>query len=163
MMKKPVIKNRAAALLVIVFILMVTGCAKPRLNKPQGFAQVKGGVLSEPVYRAVSPEGMLLRVRSVKNYPYMGLEFWGDSLKNQLTNEGYHLSGDRVSFNSGKSDGILYEWILPFGEEDYIYMTAIMLSRRRIIIAESAAEHSVYKKYRESILESLKTVSLGVF
>ena len=151
------------SILMIVSILTISGCAKPRVSKPQGFAEVKDSMFFDPVYKAVSPEGMLFRVRTVKNYPSMELEFWGDSLKNQLMKEGYHLSGEKVSFKLEKSDGILYEWILPYSSDDYIYMTAIMLSGRRIIIAESAAEHTIYKKYRESILESLKTISLGMF
>ena len=162
-MKNLFIKNPVAALIIIFSVLMIDGCAKPRVHKPQGFAEVKSGMFSGQVYKAISPEGMLFRVRSVKNYPFMGLEFWGDSLKNQLIKEGYHQSGDMVRLKSDKSDGILYEWILPYGSDDYIYMTAIMLSGKRIIIAESAAQHTVYKKYRDSILESLKTVSLGLF
>lgn len=162
-MKNLFIKNITSAFLIAGLILVTAGCAKPRVGKPRGFAEVKGGIFSDPVYKAVSPEGMLYRVRTVKNYPAMGLDFWGDTLKNQLINEGYHLSGDGVSLKTDNSDGVMYEWILPYGSSDYIYMTAIILSGKRIIIAESTAQHTVYKKYRGAILDSLKTISLGLF
>jgi hypothetical protein len=156
-------KKLSVFLLIGLFILSAAGCAKPKVDKPKGFAEVETGMFSGPVYKAVSPEGMLYKVRTVKNYPSMELGFWGDSLKNQLIKEGYHLTGEEMDLNTEGSEGVLFEWILPYGNDDYIYMTAVLLSGSRIIIAESAAEHTVYKKYRGSILDSLKTVSLRLF
>ena len=161
-MKTLLTKKFSFGLLIAVSILLAAGCAKPKVDKPQGFAEVETGLFSGAVYKAVSPEGMLYRVRTVKNYPFMELEFWGNSLKNQLIKEGYHLSAEEIDLEAEGSEGILFEWILPYGSDDYIYMTAILLSGKRIIIAESAAEHTVYKKYRGSILDSLKTISLGL-
>lgn len=161
-MKTQLTKKLSVGLLIAVSILLAAGCAKPKVNKPQGFAEVEAGMFSGTVYKAVSPEGMVYKVRTVKNYPFMELEFWGNSLKNQLIKEGYHLTGEEIDLKAEGSEGILFEWILPYGSEDYIYMTAILLSGQRIIIAESAAEHTVYKKYREPILDSLKTISLGL-
>ena len=161
-MKTLLTKKISCGLLIAFSILLAAGCAKPKVDKPQGFAEVEAGLFSGPVYKAVSPEGMLYKVRTVKNYPFMELEFWGDSLKNQLIKEGYYLTDKKTDLKTDASEGYLFEWILPYGSDDYIYMTAILLSGRRIIIAESAAEHTIYKKYRGSILDSLKTISLGL-
>jgi len=106
---------------------------------------------------------MLYRVRKVKNYPEQDLEFWGTALKSHLIKEGYFLKNESVRFQSINSEGVLYEWIMPFANEDYIYLTAITLSRKGIVIAESAAEHMVYKKYRQPILNSLETISLRLW
>ena len=129
---------------------------KPKVEIPEGFAIAK----SRRIYKTISPEGMLYRVRKVKNYPEQDLEFWGTALKSHLIKEGYFLKNESVRFQSINSEGVLYEWIMPFANEDYIYLTAITLSRKEIVIAESAAEHTVYKKYRQPILNSLETISL---
>lgn len=129
---------------------------KPKAELPEGFAKVK----SSWSYQALSPEGMQYRVRTVKNYPEQELEFWGTTLKNHLEKEGYHLMGESSSFQTKDSSGIFYEWLMPYGNTDYIYLTAIMISKDRIVIAESAAEHMIYKRYRESVLNSLATITL---
>jgi hypothetical protein len=129
---------------------------KPKAELPDGFARVKNNWS----YQAVSPEGMQYRVRTVKNYPEQDLEFWTNTLKNHLEKEGYHLLGESSSFQTKNSAGIFCEWLMPYGNADYIYLTAIMISKNRIVIAESAAEYKIYKRYREPVLESLATITL---
>jgi len=129
---------------------------KPKAELPEGFAQVENNWS----YQAVSPEGMQYRVRTVRNYPEQDLEFWTDTLKNHLEREGYHPMGERSSFQTKNSAGICYEWLLPYGNTDYIYLTAILISKNRIVIAESAAQYAIYRNYREPVLESLATITL---
>jgi hypothetical protein len=129
---------------------------KPKVELPDGFAKVK----NRRSYQAVSPEGMQYKVRTVKNYPEQGLDFWGTTLKNHLEKEGYHLMDESSSFKTKDSAGIFYEWLMPYVNTDYIYLTAIMISKKHIVITESAAEYVIYKKYRESVLDSLATISL---
>ncbi len=59
----------------------------------------------------------------------------------------------------GNSNGILFEWVMPFGNKDYIYLTALMVYDKDIVIAEGAGEHTIYTKYRGALLESLKSIS----
>jgi hypothetical protein len=129
---------------------------KPKAELPEGFAAVQ----SRWSYQAVSPEGMQYKVRMVKNYPEQELEFWGATLKNHLEKEGYHLMGESAGFQANDSAGIFYEWLMPYGNTDYIYLIAIMISKNCIVIAESAAEHMIYKKYREPVLDSLETINV---
>ena len=128
----------------------------PKVELPEGFAKVKNSWS----YQAVSPEGMQYKVRTVENYPEQELEFWGTTLKNHLEKEGYHLIGESSSFQTNDSAGIFYEWLMPYGNTDYIYLTAITISKNRIVIAESVAEYVIYKRYREPVLNSLATITL---
>jgi hypothetical protein len=132
---------------------------KPKVDLPEGFAAVQ----SSWSYRAVSPEGMQYRVRTVKNYPEQNLEFWGTTLKNHLEKEGYHGMGERADFSANDSAGVVYEWLMPYGNSDYIYLTAIVVLKDHIAIAESAAEHPIYKQYRKPVLDSLGTISMRRF
>jgi hypothetical protein len=132
---------------------------KPKVDLPEGFAAVQ----SSWSYQAVSPEGMQYRVRTVKNYPDQSLEFWGRTLKNHLEKEGYHPLGEKTGFSANDSTGIAYEWLIPHGNSDYIYLTAIMVFKDHVVIAESAAEHPIYKQYRKPVFDSLGTIGLRRF
>jgi hypothetical protein len=140
----------------LVFLFFIS-CAKPSVETPVGFAEAK----SREFYRAVSPEGMQYILRKVKNYPRKELPFWGETLKNHLLEEGYHLRDDGGSFQSEIGEGMYFEWIVPYGTKDYIYLTAVVVHRKKIFIAEATAEHTIYRKYRNSLLESIKTLSIG--
>jgi len=49
---------------------------------------------------------------------------------------------------------------MPYGNESYIYITAIVVSEKKIAVSEAAAEHTIYYKYREALLESLASMTL---
>jgi hypothetical protein len=101
---------------------------------------------------------MLFRVRSIENEPQKDLSFWGEALQNHLTKEGYRSSREAQSFESGEREGVYYEWILPSGNESYIYLTALLVTDRTITLAEAAAPHPVFSQYRQALLDSLASI-----
>lgn len=143
--------------LILLISLSLFSCANLEVKKPAGFAET----VKKTEYRAISPEGMLYRVRSVDNYPEKDLDFWSKALKNQLAKEGYLLTKDGEEFTAGNQRGVLYEWGVRYGNEDFIYLTAIIIFDKRITIAEAGGEHTIYAKYRQPILESLKSITLN--
>jgi hypothetical protein len=143
--------------LILLISLSLFACTTIEVKKPAGFAET----VSKTEYRAISPEGILYRVRSVDNYPVKNLDFWSKALKNQLATEGYLLTDDGEEFSAGDHRGVLYEWGVRYGNEDFIYLTAIIVFDDRITIAEAGGEHKIYAKYRQSILESLKSITLN--
>jgi hypothetical protein len=132
-------------------LVLTASCSRLSVVPPEGFAELTG----ERSYRAVSPEGMLYRVRSIKNEPRKALSFWGEALENHLIKEGYRLSGEARSFQSGEREGLYYEWVLPYGNESYLYLTALLVTDRTITLAEAAAPHPVFMQYRQALLDSL--------
>jgi hypothetical protein len=140
-----------------VALVLITSCSRIKVSKPEGFAEIK----ERKSYRAVSPEGVLYSVRIARNKPRMDLDFWAKALKNHLVKEGYRiLNEEGESFKTSRTDGILYEWGVPYGNEDYIYLTAIVVSGKTIAIAEAGGEHTNYRSYRTALLESLKTLAI---
>ena len=135
----------------LALMLLAVSCSWISVVPPEGFAELKGG----RSYRAISPEGMLYRVRSIKNEPQKDLSFWGDALENHLSKEGYRSSADAQSFESGDREGLYYEWILPAGNESYLYLTALIVTERTITLAEAAAPHPVFTRHRQALLDSL--------
>ncbi len=138
--------------------LLLVGCSPFSMEDPEGFAPLKQK--GSGVYRAVSPEGMVLTVRTVKPEPEKELDFWKETLYHQLEKEGYEQVGDEQQFETKNSTGVLYLWGLRYGGTDYLYVTAIVEAGKKLLVAESAAEAQVFQKYRESIEKSLSSISI---
>jgi hypothetical protein len=153
------VKKIAAPLVFTAAVLALASCAT-LVQKPEGFAEVSPRQVAATQYKAVSPEGMIFRVRTVKNYPVQTLEFWAEALQNHLEKEGYRGISDGLSFETADNSGMIFEWAMPYGNESYIYLTAIVVSEKRIAVAEAAAEHKIYHRYREALLESLASIAI---
>jgi hypothetical protein len=148
------VKRLCLTLLVPLLLLALAGCGRVRIETPEGFARMAG----RGAYRAVSPEGVVFRVRIEKNDPEMGLEFWSRALRNHLEGEGYRGAGDPLEFTAGTSDGALYSWTVPYGPETWTWLTAFVVEGRRIYVAEAAGEHTLMRRYRPAIERSLESL-----
>lgn len=142
-----------------LFVLTLASCVS-LVQKPEGFAEISPQQVTATQYKAVSPEGMIYRVRTVNNYPVQTLEFWANALENHLEKEGYRSVSDGKSFQAGETPGMFFEWVMPYGNESYIYITAIAVSENKIAVAEAAAEHTIYYQYREALIESLTSITI---
>jgi hypothetical protein len=153
------VKKIIAPIAFAAAVLALASCAT-LVQKPEGFAEVLPWQMAATEYRAVSPEGMIYRVRTLKNYPVQTLEFWAEALQNHLEKEGYRGISNGRSFETGDNSGMIYEWAMPYGNQSYIYLTAIVVSEHKIAVAEAAAEHTIYYQYREALLESLASITI---
>ena len=152
-------KKRIGPIAFAAAVLALASCTS-LAQKPEGFAEVSPWQVAATQYKAVSPEGMIYRVRTLRNYPVQSLEFWASALENHLEKEGYRSISDGQPFEAGESSGMFFEWAMPYGNESYIYITAIVVSEKKIVVAEAAAEHTIYYKYREALLESLASITI---
>jgi hypothetical protein len=149
-------KRITAVLLLAAAVLSLPGCSRIGVKKPEGFAENR----EAGMYRAISPEGVRYSVRIVKNYPQKDLLFWKDALKNHMLKSGYMLIKED-NFNAGTQPGAYFEWGAPYGNQNYIYLTAIIIRDREIAVAEAAGDVKLVSVYRNSLLESIKTVQLN--
>ncbi len=126
-------------------------CMKPYLAvPPDGFAVYKK---PKHEYRAVSSEGVMYRVRHVKNEPFAELKFWHEALKKRMVDAGYRLLSD-TTYESGKKK-VLLELAAPVGYEDYIYLIDIQMYKKSIIIIEASGESLQFEKHRDAILRAM--------
>ena len=144
------------ALVVIPILINIAACKTipANLTTPEGFAEYTA---TEKPYRSITPEGVILRVRSVANEPVQSLKFWSEALEVQLSKSGYILL-ERTTFSSPAGEGVAFEWNAPLNGEDWVYLTAIAVSPEKITIAEAAGEYAHYQDYRETIVESLSSI-----
>ena len=152
--------NKIVAPVALAAAVLALASCVTLVQKPEGFADVLPWQVAASQYKAVSPEGMIYRVRTLKNYPVQTLEFWAQALQNHLEKEGYRKISDGRSFETEDNTGMLFEWAMPYGNESYIYLTAIVVSEKKIAVAEAAAEHTIYDQYREALLESLISITI---
>jgi hypothetical protein len=132
--------------------------AAPRLElqAPEGYALAGPG--KDGSYRALSPEGLPFRVRSFPNEPPKDLKFWEEALRSQLTREGYRSNGEVRAFEAGNLRGSAQEWVVPYGRESHIYLTALLVAGSQILLAEAAGPYKLYVEYRRSLEESLQSI-----
>jgi hypothetical protein len=142
---------------VASLVALLAGCAtvRPVLEGPKGFAPYR----EVTSFRAVSPEGVVLRVRLVANDPPQTLEFWTEALKTQLAGSGYAaVREESVETRTGKAS--LLEWAAPVGEESWIYLTGVAVTPQGIALIEAAGVYASYEKHRAEIIESLRTLEV---
>ncbi|MBN1411357.1 MAG: hypothetical protein JW969_10980 [Spirochaetales bacterium] len=149
-------KNGVRIFLSVVSLVMFFSCSKIDVKKPEGFAEIRGS----NAYSAISPEGVRYNIRYVKNYPQKELLFWKEALKNHMQDSGYMLVKEDT-FSAASKSGAYFEWGAPFGSQNYIYLTAIIIYDREIVIAEAAGEVNLVSQYRNALLESIKTIKLN--
>ena len=143
-------------LLVVAVLLGLGSCATvPSVEVPAGFAAYRD--TAPP--KAVSPEGVGFRLRQVDNDPPQSLEFWGNALQRHLSDAGYLLV-DQEGFVAPAGSGLSFEWAAPVGEEDWLYLVAIVVTADHILIAEAAGSVDRYRLHRESVREALTTMSV---
>lgn len=142
-------------ILTVAVLLFTASCASFRVDLPEGFALIEEGER----FIAVSPEGLRYRVKIEDNYPVKDVEFWKAALVRQLEEEGYAPWGDGEYFDCPAGRGFFIEWNVPYGGETYTYLTGIVPQGDVIYVAESAAEFSIYKTYRDALIESMKSIS----
>ncbi|MCK4515013.1 MAG: hypothetical protein KAU31_07130 [Spirochaetaceae bacterium] len=149
----------AVMLLGMVTAMVVVGCVTPpiAMDTPEGFA-----VFSDTdVVRAISPEGVLVRARTVPNDPAQSLEFWAEALERQLTESGYLLV-EKSNFTIDAGEGVLMEWLAPVSEDDWIYLTAISIVDSQITVVEAAGPTDHYDTYRTAIRKSLESLRIKI-
>jgi len=114
---------------------------------PEGFALIE----KSPELIAISPEGVRLRVRKVKNYPQQSIDFWSDTLEKELFKRGYipvdtALTGDW----GGGSQFQTRLWAVPWGNQDFLYLTGLREDGGKIQILEIAGGAEYVMNYLEN-------------
>ena len=146
-----------ALIVLLAASSLLAGCVTgATVATPQGFASFTDAELSA----AMSPEGVGFRLRTVTNDPPQDLAFWSEAISRHMVDSGY-LPYAQGSFSSPAGDGEALEWMAPVGEDDWVYLTAIVVSGEEIYVAEAAGPTSIYSHHREAVLAALETIAVG--
>jgi hypothetical protein len=141
---------------MVFIMLLFSGCVEKKIMVkeypyPDGFA------VYSRYNRAISPDGVVYRIRKQINKPYAKLSFWKEALKKRMVDTGYIFVKEN-DILSGKKKGYLIELTAPYGEEDYTYLISIFLKEKEILIVEASGEVLLFKKQRGNILAAIKKI-----
>lgn len=141
---------------VLLFLLTLTACRAFHAEAPTGFAAYEGS----DRFRAVSPDGVVYRVRQAPNKPEADLPFWKEALKKRMLDAGYHLHAEADIKAKGGEPGALLELSAPLGTVDYSYLVAIYVKGGHIVIAEAAGDVLRVKERHEALVSALQATEL---
>jgi hypothetical protein len=122
---------------------------------PAGFSAYRGG----RSLRAVTPDGVLYRVRVTDKIPRAELSFWRDALRSRMEAAGYQLASQQP-VRSGDVDGAEIELRAPLGGQDWAYLVAIFPVGDRLVLAESAGEVTALETRKPALAQAMGDLSL---
>jgi len=105
--------------------------------------------------RAVSPDGVLFRVRSERHHPKAELPFWEAAVQTRMIEAGYILVSQHPMTDQG---GTLLEWAAPMGNDDYSYIIGIFPRGKSLVIVEAAGEVTRFNGHRDAIFSALESL-----
>ena len=152
--------SKARAVLMVLSLALgmgFAGCQRVSLSPPEGFAKMGG----QRQVRAISPEGVRLEVRLTENTPAQRIDFWKEALKTQLQKEGYRQRTDEKMFETSSGKGTAIEWLAPYRDRTYVYLTGVVVAGTRLAVIEAGGELKLFRKYRQDIYRSLRTISIS--
>ncbi len=157
-MKTPVAALSAIVLLSFCFL---PGCKTAgvtyRLEAPAGFAVY---VKDAESFRAISADGVRLKVRRVENNPPGDAAMWGQAVEAHLKNRGYHrVSEQKVTTRNGWS-GSFTEYAYWYNAEEYRYAVTIFVAAEHVYLIEAGGAAERYAGRREGIIGSLGQFSV---
>lgn len=143
--------------MLVFSVLLISACVQTKVVQhpvPDGFARYE----KEKGYKAVSPEGVVYRVRYEENKPYAELSFWKEALKKRMLDAGYIFLSES-DIKAGEDKGYLLELTAPMGEQDFTYLIAVFVKKKEIMIAEAAGEVLLLSKHRKSIVAAIERLT----
>lgn len=144
---------RTSALFLLVTL---AACRVFHAEAPTGFAAYEGS----DRFRAVSPDGVVYRVRQERNKPEADLPFWKEALKKRMLDAGYQVQREGDIKAKGGEPGALLELSAPLGTVDYSYLVAIYVKGGHIIIAEAAGDVLRVKDRHDALVAALQATEL---
>jgi hypothetical protein len=150
-------KNSLSVYLTTVLsLLLFSNCGKPFTTPtPEGFAPYTDNM----VFKSVSPDHVVYRIRMIKNDPFADFNFWREALPERMKNAGYRVICDTIlSIENSKS--LLLEMAAPLGNVDYSYLVMMKVNGEQILLAEAAGIYTNFQNRKQSIIEALKKTAL---
>jgi hypothetical protein len=123
------------------------------IQAPSGFSEWR----KSRSYRAVSPDGVLFRARTVKHDPRADATFWQEAVRERMKAAGYRVVADEAR-EIGGLPGVVLELQAPLGEEDWTYLIAFVPDGRKIQIVEAAGVVTRFEDRRAAIVEAIEAM-----
>lgn len=144
--------------LVCALVLLAAGCARGyAMDRPPAFREYT----ESHNLKLITPDGVMLKVRTVDNYPKAALGFWVDAMKGHLEEQGYaSKSKDCFKTQSGL-DGCTLDFLVPHGATDWVMSETLFVNDDDIYVIEVAGPFDRYTQVEKQLAQSYRTFHLG--
>ncbi|MES2949554.1 MAG: hypothetical protein V4858_13515 [Pseudomonadota bacterium] len=140
-------------------VALSVGCTTP--PPPRSVGPAEFGTYENPKsLQAVSADRVVYQVKHLENKPFADQGFWQVALKERLVKAGYVVTSEGAIESAGKT-GYYVETTAPRGTTDFMYMVALFVQDKQLIVVESAGELATYKARRDSIFAAIKAGDLA--
>ncbi|HEX2736167.1 MAG TPA: hypothetical protein VHM70_31415 [Polyangiaceae bacterium] len=138
--------------------LALGGCARPYdMQMPTSFRAYDE---SRPL-KGITPDGVMLKVRTVDNYPKGSLEFWTEAMSEHLVRQGYALSSKRCFKTASSLAGCRLDFLLPHGSQDWVLSETVFVDADNIHLVEAAGPYDRFSKFDQELQQALLTFKLS--
>lgn len=124
------------------------------VSAPEGFSAWR----RKGRFRAVSPDGVLVRARAARHKPRANLAFWREAVRERMVRAGYAVQAEQDLEVDGVG-GALIELAAPLGTEDWSYLVAVFPRGGKVVLFEAAGEVSALDARRDDIMGALNSLS----
>lgn len=157
-MKRFVLRAVAGCLRFLVFCLLMSGvfsaCKAVEIRAPEGFVVYTKLPGSE--FRAISAEGIALRVKQTANEPASDVTLWSRSLKLNLESRGYVVRSEEPIEAAGLKGSVLKS-ATRIANQDFGYICALFVSGRDLYFVEAAGAYPEFAAKEAQILDSIRS------
>lgn len=143
------------AILLAACVLSFYGCKSVHMRAPEGF--VVYSKISGPEYRAISAEGIGIRVKRTANEPASDVMLWSRSLKLNLENRGYVIRSEEPVQTTKGLRGSLLKTASKVGNQDFGYFCALFVVERDLFFVEAAGPYPEFGARESQILEAIRS------
>ncbi len=136
-------------------LLSLTACQGFKAQAPAGFAAYD----DTTPFRAVSPDGVVFRVREDDNDPEEDLSFWCEALKKRMLDAGYAFVREDA-IKAQDHEGYVLELAAPIGMTDYAYLVGVFVRGSELVVVEASGEVTRFAARRESVLQAIAALQI---
>ncbi|MCA9538977.1 MAG: hypothetical protein KC620_08810 [Myxococcales bacterium] len=138
--------------------LLLLACGPTRvLDVPPAFKKYEDA----DDLRLITADGVRVAAREVDNEPKADLAFWTDAMKRHLEKRGYTFRAEDC-FNTRKGlRGCTLDFMLPYGNEDWVMSETIFVIDDRIVLVEAAGPFERYQPVEQQLRAALRTFEPG--
>ena len=146
---------KGLAIVLLACSVLLTGCKGVQMRAPDGF--VVYTKLSGSEYRAISAEGIALRVKRAANEPASDGTLWSRALKLNLESRGYVIRSEEPIQTSGGLRGQLLKTASKVGNQDFGYFCALFVLERELYFVEAAGAYPEFGAKEAQILDAMRS------
>ena len=136
--------------------MLLAGCAH-RLELPTNFVAMDEPERGPYEVRGVSPDGVVIALRTRENPNKGALAFWSQAIRNELTGRGYKLVDSKPVESKAGTAGELLSFASEKGGRKFTYLLAVFVEGKEILLAEAGGPAEALTPHLAAIEKSLRT------